>query len=517
MAILEKELWVSLSGNNIKHYESKGYFIPREIDKWGRNRVKRGEKILVNIDDLPITNVKVTKVCDDCGMVVGKRPYRDMLRTSEVDNQQIHRCQSCSSRNNAKNINEKIHYKDSLLYFAEKQGYNHLLLEYQDSNLLDTSKIHKSSKKICLWKCQNCNSYFDMPVNARTNQCQNCPFCAGRRVNDTNCLWSVRPDLSKLLVNKQRGYEVTQGSHLIEEFYCQNCKSITSKTIVEATSRGVRCEKCFDSLSYPEKFMISLLNQLKIDFKKEVTFSWSQCVLSETKELRGFKRYDFYIKKLNLIIETHGQQHYMENEKSNRRELVLERENDLIKKNVAIMNGIDNYCEIDCRKSEKEFIKNNILNSKLSNLFDLSIVDWDKCDEFALGSLLKEVNDIWNSGIKNTQDISETLNISRSTVIRYLNKGSILGLSDYCANKNKNKGLDVGRVNKRKEIVQLSLDGDFIKVHNSVTKASLEVGSTTSSISKVCKNKQKTAGGYRWMYKQDYDKYIKEQKLKESV
>ncbi len=61
--------------------------------------------------------------------------------------------------------------------------------------------------------------------------------------------------------------------------------------------------------------------------------------------------------------------------------------------------------------------------------------------------------------------------------------------------------------NKRiKPVVQLSMDGEFIKQYDTMIFASKTTGIDYSSICDCCRGKSKTAGGFRWMYKEDYDK-----------
>ena len=58
----------------------------------------------------------------------------------------------------------------------------------------------------------------------------------------------------------------------------------------------------------------------------------------------------------------------------------------------------------------------------------------------------------------------------------------------------------------RKQVVQLSLDNEYINTYSSIKEASKELDLDDSSISNVCKGKkQKTCGGFRWMYKDDYN------------
>jgi hypothetical protein len=77
MAILEEEVEIVLSGSNIKYFESLGYVIPKEKDKWERIRTPRGAKILVKVEDLPEkSSVKLTKICDDCGTQIPNQILR---------------------------------------------------------------------------------------------------------------------------------------------------------------------------------------------------------------------------------------------------------------------------------------------------------------------------------------------------------------------------------------------------------------------------------------------------------
>ena len=89
---------------------------------------------------------------------------------------------------------------------------------------------------------------------------------------------------------------------------------------------------CGDKVSYDEKFLSSILSQLKVDFATQLsksTFNWCDKY-----------RYDFYIPSLNMIIETHGIQHYEEN-KNWTMSLEEEQENDKIKKELAYQTKLN--------------------------------------------------------------------------------------------------------------------------------------------------------------------------------
>lgn len=60
-------------------------------------------------------------------------------------------------------------------------------------------------------------------------------------------------------------------------------------------------------------------------------------------------------------------------------------------------------------------------------------------------------------------------------------------------------------------IVQLTIDGQFIKEYQSIKIASKDFNNGESNIGACCRGKQETAYGYKWMYKEDYIKLKQEQ------
>lgn len=58
------------------------------------------------------------------------------------------------------------------------------------------------------------------------------------------------------------------------------------------------------------------------------------------------------------------------------------------------------------------------------------------------------------------------------------------------------------------EIVQLTLDGNFVSKHDAMRAAQRETGIWASNIQKCCVGQLKQTGGYRWMYYEDYSNLI---------
>ena len=210
------------------------------------------------------------------------------------------------------------------------------------------------------------------------HQGQRCPYCCNspKKIElGINTIWDTDRWMCDLGVSEKDAKKYSRCSSKKITVICPNCgreKEITPNKIY--TRKSIECI-CKSKTSYSEKFLISLLDQLNINYVKEYSPKWS-----------NNKRYDFYLKDYNYIIETHGKQHYTQYgfKSLGGKTLEEEQENDEYKKQLALKNNIDNYIILDCRKSELKWIKNSILNSDLNNIFNLNEVDWLKCEQNAL-------------------------------------------------------------------------------------------------------------------------------------
>ena len=103
------------------------------------------------------------------------------------------------------------------------------------------------------------------------------------------------------------------------------------------------------------------------------------------------------------------------------------------KRNLAKQNNI-NYIEIDCSKSDINFIKNNIFHSKLYKLLNLDKINinWDDCDAYGRKNLIFEVCSFFNANNSLTVDqLSEHFKLERSTITKYLHIGTNLSWCNY--------------------------------------------------------------------------------------
>lgn len=107
------------------------------------------------------------------------------------------------------------------------------------------------------------------------------------------------------------------------------------------------------------------------------------------------------------------------------------------------------------------------------------------------------------------------LNIKETTFRRHLNNGSLLGnlilfpidtmsFEEALQRTLNRENLHIHGGGQEKEIVQLKNNGDFINKYPSIKQAALETKINSSSIGRTCRKKQKQAGGYCWMFSNEY-------------
>lgn len=254
-----------------------------------------------------------------------------------------------------------------------------------------------------------------------------CGCCAGKVVvPGINDISTTAPWMIKYLADPEDAYKYSKYSDKKIEVKCPDCGRVRLMTISTLYSQGVIGCSCSDGKSYSEKFMFNIFEQLG----EEVVTQYNKFYAKWCKNYL----YDFYSVKFNIMIEMHGIQHYDEN--SNWKISLKEQQKiDKIKRELALSNGISNYIELDCRYSDKEHIKNSILNSELINYFDFSNIDWYETDRFATKNLTKEVCEYYEMH-KNEilmKDIANTFKISTVTLMNYLKKGNEFNWCNYIA------------------------------------------------------------------------------------
>lgn len=283
-----------------------------------------------------------------------------------------------------------------------------------------------------------------------------CPVCFGRVVVEgINDLATLRPDLIKYFADPKDATKVTVCSNRVANLKCPDCGSPKNMIIKDLTTRSFSCQTCSDGISFPNKFSRALLKQLPVeDVVYEYNPDWLKPYL-----------YDNYFRYQNreYVLEMdggigHGNKQWHTQEKD-----IEGYKRDQIKDALAAEHNIC-VIRIDCVKSEKDYIVYNILQSELSCIFDLSNVDWNECERYAVKNVVKLVCNDYNSNQDGLMiEIANKYGISKTTMRKYLTIGSRFGWCEYSVEKSINDR------NSRlsKKINVFSADQEFISQYSS--------------------------------------------------
>lgn len=240
----------------------------------------------------------------------------------------------------------------------------------------------------------------------------------------------THPELVKYFYNRSDADIYTFGSNKKVKMVCQFCGTVKEQSPNQLTNQGFSCSACSDGVSYPNKFIFNMLSQLHISFKNEVN-----CATPGFEWILNRNRYDFYVEinDKKYFIEADGGWHrYPE---------VKDRDNQ--KDILANAHGID-VIRIDCNyhitSMRHNIIKTNILNSELSNIFDLSNIDWQLCEKYSNTNLITTACEYWNKGLTSVSQIASLMNMARNTITSYLKIGANMNLCNYTVEKSKQYG-----------------------------------------------------------------------------
>lgn len=329
-----------------------------------------------------------------------------------------------------------------------------------------------------------------------------CSCCNGKvAVLGINTIWDTDRWMCDLGISEEDAKSHTSQSNKKITVKCPDCGRKKKKRVDDIYEyKSIRCA-CGDGISYPEKFMHNILEQLKLKF--ETQYSPKYLINNGSQ-----KRSDFYIPSLNLVVETDGRLGHKGGKIHTKSKKTLEEliEIDKWKDEQHRLYEIETI-RIDCFKSDIEYIKNNILNSKLNELFDLSKIDWLKCEEFALKNIVKESCEYWNQKEEweTTKEIGVIFDLNKATIINYLKKGAKLGWCEYDPKEEMRKSaLKLSSLyKKRVEVFKCGISKGVFESVAELSKQSEELFSVkldNRRISAVCLGKRKTHKGYTFQY-----------------
>ena len=306
----------------------------------------------------------------------------------------------------------------------------------------------------------------------------------------------THPDKIKYFSNTEDAYKYSAHSNKKVNFKCPFCGATREMKISTLTKYDFSCPLCGDGVSIPEKFFANVLTQLGIEFKKQHHLG-----------INNHFMYDFYLPTLDIIIETHGEQHYMDSEWGTYEE---EHFNDLLKLDNADFHGYklnEKYFVINTRHSELEWLNNTI--KTLKKLFNFSNVDWEQVFINCQSSYIVRTWELRNEGYGKTeiQKIleNEGIKLCSSVIAIYLRRGDKLGKCHY----NGKEEMIKNGMERSKAIIGIHTETKEIIEFPSTTEAQRH-GFHSGAISECCNGKRELHKGYKWYYKEDYIKLFGE-------
>ena len=348
-----------------------------------------------------------------------------------------------------------------------------------DREYRTTKKNH--NEKWYKYKCNKCG-WSEGWISEYKIEARGCSCCCGRTVvKGINDISTTAPWMVKFFSNKNDAYKYTCGSNKKIKTKCPDCGNEKYMIINNLFKKGFSCNKCSDGFSYPNKFMFNVLEQLNEEFVSEYSPIW----------VEG-KFYDFYIPSKKLIIEMdgglgHGHKQHAKSKLTPKQSKEIDDYKDM----KAIEHGIDVIrinCDYDYVYNRFEFIKSNILNSKLIKYYNLHNLDWDYINKKSIENRTKNICLFYNDNKNMTaKDISNKLKISISTLYACVKIGEDLG---WCNYKNK----------KRIKIIETNDIFESITECDEQSEKLYGVKLDKRNICAVLKGKRKSHKGFHFEY-----------------
>ena len=275
-------------------------------------------------------------------------------------------------------------------------------------------------------------------------------------------------------------YEITCYSNKKFYFKCLECGAISSKplTLNNIINQGYSCKICSDGISIPNKFIYNLLTKLEVNFDSEYSPYY----------FKQLNRVDFLLIDYNIIVEMDGG--YGNHT----------REYDYWRDFLNMKYGGYKTIRIDLKDDNRyrrdlfNYLKEQIVNSELSDLFDLSNINWELVWEQCQNSLCVKTWEIWNDGIHDTAKIAKILDLNRSTVIDYLKRGAECSKCDY-SKEESYKVRGKKRSGKNNSMATKVICITTGEVFNTLTEGAEKYKiKSVGNITSCCKDRQKYCG-----------------------
>lgn len=379
---------------------------------------------------------------------------------------------------------------------------------------------YKNKYKFYKYKCLKCG-FEDWKNQGCMVKKTSCRLCTNQvAVLGVNTIWDKAKWMCDLGISEEDAKKYCPQSGQKIWVTCPDCgekKEIKINNLYNRHSIGCTCG---DGKSYPEKYVYELLNQLNIKFDYQVKYEWNKYKdPHKQKVAQGIIDFVLYIDNREIPLEVDGDFHRFYNNRNKRTKedsIYIDHQRDL--------NSLKYLGEETIRVIFDDYnkdMKQNILNSKLNNLFNLSNIDWNKCEEYALKNIIKEVCIYKEEHPElTTGEIGKLFNINRHTVREYCIKGTKFNWCNYKPSKEREKNYNkMKEMNKKLRDIHLKAykDGELIGIFDSaseLSRLSIElVGEKLCgiNISKCLRNNKMYKKHYTFEYatKEELEEYKK--------
>jgi len=313
MGLITTEIEVGISATNRKQYEALGYKIPMKLNKENKLVNHNGVKILVKIEDLTKgSGARVSIIYDGCGKLLDKVTYQRYL-SSRKENGEYY-CQKCASNlyGHANAMESKLNSCQSFYDWCSEHDRLDVILRWdylKNSNIPEnvnyntTTKywftcergIHESELKTInsftkgqegSIQCKKCNSIAQYLIDKYGENALKLYW--DYSINDVLNIdpWKLTKACSNPKVAIICQKDASHGSYMI------TCGKFTSNR---------RCPECYRSLNEELVELWLIKNNVKYETQKEFE--------GLVGTGGGLLSYDFYLEKINLIIEVQGEFH----------------------------------------------------------------------------------------------------------------------------------------------------------------------------------------------------------------
>ena len=268
-------------------------------------------------------------------------------------------------------------------------------VKHNIGTIVNGLKIIETSSKGYLTKCTICG--YECIKRSDIIDSTNCGCCSMRVfVPEINSIYNHKEYQWML----QYFYDINDSkinmpnSQKVVKMRCPFCGQVQNKKIINIKKEGFTCDFCSCKyISKPERLMSYVLSKNNIDYIKQYN-------------IKGEKyRYDFYLPLYDIIIETHGGQHYgkanFHGKVSNCEDV---HENDISKWMYAElkMGKKLKYVIVDCRYSDFNYMLNNIYqNTTLAQILKervyaeevIKMLDYDNTKSTVWDYIINNIND----------------------------------------------------------------------------------------------------------------------------